>query len=251
MSALTSEALSQLDQLNNKGGLPFPPSPQNNWETESDCSYYSLSELQMDKTYRQIPASQVREQARKIPAGPMSSQSIYSRRFHNKEDLTLQSPGPWKEYPFCLNKGYVSGLPGPVRMITNSAAPGEFDVVYHAGRTEQSARVAKYRPKGYHKGAVPDLLPSTNPWTSTSMEWLLNRDITAHLAGYQHGIMTACYPHGLPEAYAVPELAPVTTDAYVPIYGQSALQFSLQSGLTQSTQLYTPLRFKFISNEIT
>ncbi|KAF4499681.1 hypothetical protein FAGAP_4132 [Fusarium agapanthi] len=166
MSALTSEALSQLGQLNNQGGLPSPPSSQNNWETDSDCSYYSLSELRLDKSYRQIPARQVREQARKIPAGPISSQSTYPRQFYNKEELALQSLGPWKEYPFCLNR-YVAGLPGPVRMITNSAAPGEIDVVYHPGRTEHSDCLAKYRPKGYHKGAVPTPLPSRNPWISS------------------------------------------------------------------------------------
>ncbi|KAF5563912.1 hypothetical protein FPHYL_4939 [Fusarium phyllophilum] len=227
MSALTSEALSQLDQLNNQGGLPSPPSSQNSWETESECSYYSLSDLALDKWYRQIPASQVREQAAQIPASPMSSQSIYPRRFYNKEELALQSSGPWKEYPFCLNKGYVSGSPGPVRMITNSAALGEFDVVYHPARTESSACLAKYRPKGYKKGAVPKPLPSSEPSSQSnsipsagvsSLQY--NQYIAAHIAGYQQGITAAYYGQSLPVAYAVPVLVPAVTYAYAPIYGQ-------------------------------
>ncbi|KAF4944977.1 hypothetical protein FGADI_12321 [Fusarium gaditjirri] len=225
MSALTSEALRQFDQLNNQGGLPSPPSPQDKWETESDCSYYSLSDLTLDKWYRQIPASQVREQARQIPASPLSSQSIYPRRFYNKEELALQSLGPWKEYPFCLNKGYVSGSPGPVRIITNSAAPGKFDVVYHPGRLEKSACLAKYRPKGYQNGAVPKPLPSSapsSPSTSSSSVGVSslqhNPYIAAHLAGYQQGITAAYYAQGIPAAYVVP--VPVATYAYVPMYGQ-------------------------------
>ncbi|PNP84136.1 hypothetical protein FNYG_02824 [Fusarium nygamai] len=227
MSALTSEALSQLDQLNNQGGLPSPPSSPNSWETESDCSYYSLSDLTLDKWYRQIPASQVRKQAKQIPASPVSSQSIYPRRFHNKEELSLQSAGPWKEYPFCLNKGYVSGSPGPVRMITNSAALGEFDVVYHPARTENSACLAKYRPKGYKKGAVPKPLPASEPSSQSnsipsagvsSLQY--NPFIAAHIAGYQQGIPAVYYAQSLPVAYAVPVPVPVVPYAYAPIYGQ-------------------------------
>ncbi|KAF5676684.1 hypothetical protein FCIRC_6979 [Fusarium circinatum] len=227
MSALTSAALSQLDQLNNQGGLPSPPSSQNSWETESDCSYYSLSDLTLDKWYRQIPASQVRKQALQIPASPVSSQSIYPRRFHNKEELALQSSGPWKEYPFCLNKGYVSGSPGPVRMIINSAAIGEFDVVYHPGRTERSACLAKYRPKGYKRGAVPKPLPSSEPSSQSnsipsagvsSIQY--NPYIAAHTAGYQQGLTAAYYAQSLPVAYAAPVLVPVVTYPYIPIYGQ-------------------------------
>ncbi|CVL03654.1 uncharacterized protein FMAN_15071 [Fusarium mangiferae] len=227
MSALTSAALSQLDQLNNQGGLPSPPSSQNTWETGSDCSYYSLSDLILDKWYRQIPASQVREQAKQIPASPMSSQSIYPRQFYNRENLSLQSSGPWKEYPFCLNKGYMSGSPGPVRIITNSAAPGEFDVVYHPARTENSACLAKYRPKGYQKGAVPKPLPSSEPssqstssssGSASSLQY--NPYIAAHMAGYQQGITAAYYAQSLPVAYAVPVLVPAVTYPYIPAYGQ-------------------------------
>ncbi|CCT75881.1 uncharacterized protein FFUJ_11926 [Fusarium fujikuroi IMI 58289] len=209
MSALTSAALSQLNQLNNQGGLPSPPSSQNTWETGSDCSYYSLSDLTLDKWYRRIPASQVREQAKHIPASPMSSQSIYPRQFYNKEDLSLQSSGPWKEYPFCLNKDYVSGSPGPVRMITNSAAPGEFDVV------------------GYQKGAVPKPLPSSEPSSQSTpsssggvSSLQDNPYIAAHMAGYQQVIAAAYYPQSLPVAYAIPILVPAVTYAYVPVYGQ-------------------------------
>ncbi|KAI1021914.1 hypothetical protein LB504_007321 [Fusarium proliferatum] len=227
MSALTSAALDQLDQLNNQGGLPSPPSSQNTWETGSDCSYYSLSDLILDKWYRQIPASQVREQAKQIPASPMSSQSIYPRQFYNRENLSLQSSGPWKEYPFCLNKGYMSGPPGPVRIVTNSAAPGEFDVVYHPARTENSACLAKYRPKGYQKGAVPKPLPSSEPssqstssssGSASSLQY--NPYIAAHMAGYQQGITAASYAQSLPVAYAVPVLVPAVTYPYIPVYGQ-------------------------------
>ncbi|KAJ9414139.1 hypothetical protein QL093DRAFT_2122290 [Fusarium oxysporum] len=206
MSALTSEALRQLDQLNTQGGLP-PPSPaQDKWETDSDCSYYSLSDLTLDKWYRQIPASQVRKQAKQIPARPVSSQSIYPRRFHNKEELALQSSGPWQEYPFCLNKGYVSGSPGPVRIITNSAGSGEFDV-------------------GYQKGAVPKPLPSSEPSSQSTSSSSVggsslqhNPYIAAHLAGYQQGLSAAYYAQSSPPAYVVP--VPLVTYGYLPVYGQ-------------------------------
>ncbi|KAF5268480.1 hypothetical protein FOXYS1_622 [Fusarium oxysporum] len=225
MSALTSEALRQLDQLNTQGGLPSPSPTQDKWEADSDCSYYSLSDLTLDKWYRQIPASQVRKQAKQIPASPVSSQSIYPRRFHNNEELALQSSGPWQEYPFCLNKGYVSGSPGPVRIITNSAGSGEFDVVYHPGRTERSACLANYRPKGYQKGAVPKPLPSSEPSSQSTSSSSVggsslqhNPYIAAHLAGYQQGLSAAYYAQSPPPAYVVP--VPLVTYAYLPVYGQ-------------------------------
>ncbi|KAH7217007.1 Ribonuclease/ribotoxin [Fusarium redolens] len=225
MSALTFEALSQLDQLNNQRGPPSPPPSQDKWESASDCSYYSLSELVLDKWYRQIPASQVREQARQIPASPVSSQSIYPRQFYNKEELALQSSGPWKEYPFCLNKGYVCGSPGPVRIITNSSAPGDFDVVYHPGRLEKSACLAKYRSKGYQKGAVPKPLPSSEPSSpstssssvgSPSLQY--NPYIAAHLAQYQQAMTASYFMQSIAMPYAFP--SPALAYSYFPTYGQ-------------------------------
>ncbi|KAJ4162127.1 hypothetical protein NW765_010222 [Fusarium oxysporum] len=208
MSALTSEALRQLDQLNNQGGLPSPSPTQDKWEADSDCSYYSLSDLTLDKWYRQIPASQVRKQAKQIPASPVSSQSIYPRRFHNKEELALQSSGPWQ-----------------IRIITNSAGSVEFDVVYHPGRTERSACLANYRPKGYQKGAVPKPLPSSEPSSQSISSSSVggsslqhNPYIAAHLAGYQQGLTAAYYAQSPPPAYVVP--VPLVTYAYLPVYGQ-------------------------------
>lgn len=121
----------------------------------------------------------------------------------------------------------MSGSPGPVRIITNSAAPGEFDVVYHPVRTENSACLAKYRPKGYQKGAVPKPLPSSElssqptPSSSGGVSSLQDDPyIAAHMAGYQQGITAAYYAQSLPVAYAVPVLVPAFTYAYVPVYGQ-------------------------------
>uniref|UniRef100_A0A0D2Y6W5 Uncharacterized protein n=1 Tax=Fusarium oxysporum (strain Fo5176) TaxID=660025 RepID=A0A0D2Y6W5_FUSOF len=206
MSALTSEALRQLDQLNTQGGLP-PPSPaQDKWETDSDCSYYSLSDLTLDKWYRQIPASQVRKQAKQIPARPVSSQSIYPRRFHNKEELALQSSGPWQEYPFCLNKGYVSGSPGPVRIITNSAGSGEFDVVYHLEGQKGRLVWLITGQRGIKRVLVGGSSLQHNPY------------IAAHLAGYQQGLSAAYYAQSSPPAYVVP--VPLVTYGYLPVYGQ-------------------------------
>ncbi|KAF4451259.1 hypothetical protein F53441_5680 [Fusarium austroafricanum] len=164
MAALTFDALTQLNQLNRLDSQMsnFSVSSEENWETASDfsdCSYYSLFELVKDKWYRRIPASQVRDQVKHIPDCPVVPESIYPRNFYNKEALPLQASGPWREYPFCLNKSYVLGVPGPVRMIVNSSAPDDFDVVYHPQRLNRAAVLAKYRPKRYSKGAVPKPLP--------------------------------------------------------------------------------------------
>jgi len=144
--------------------LPFS-SIQVDDDTSSECSYYSLPDLENDRWYRNIPASQLREQASQVPS---YTGAMYPRQFYNKEKLGLVSNGSLTEYPFCLNKRYISGCPGPVRIILNLANPAAFDVVYHPDRLERKVCQAVYRPRGYKKGAC--LKPSpNNPLPARSM----------------------------------------------------------------------------------
>ncbi|CEI61475.1 hypothetical protein FVEN_g9432 [Fusarium venenatum] len=129
-----------------------PPSHKTDDDNSSECSYYSLADLQYDRWYRNIPASQIREQAKEVPDSPAPTNKLYPRKFHNSERLVLKSCGPWKEYPFCLNKRYTNGSPGPVRLIINSAKPEDVDVVYHPTQGNRQVCLAKYRPKGWAKG---------------------------------------------------------------------------------------------------
>jgi hypothetical protein len=144
-----------------------PIFPQTDDDNSSECSYYSLDGLQNDRWYRNIPASQIREQAKQVPNLPAPANALYPRMFHNREQLGLASHGPWTEYPFNLNKRYTHGCPGPVRLIVNSAKPNDVDVVYHPEKDVRKVCLAKYRPKGYAKGAC--LKPSPhNPLPSNN-----------------------------------------------------------------------------------
>ncbi|KAJ4128194.1 hypothetical protein NW768_008480 [Fusarium equiseti] len=143
---------------------PFPPIQVDD-DASSECSYYSLADLENDRWYRNIPASQLREQASQVPT---YTGALYPRQFYNQEKLELVSDGPLTEYPFCLNKRYIYGSPGPVRIILNLANPAAFDVVYHPDRLQRKVCQAVYRPRGYKKGAC--LKPSPyNPLPADSM----------------------------------------------------------------------------------
>ncbi|KAH6962820.1 hypothetical protein DER45DRAFT_534059 [Fusarium avenaceum] len=133
----------------------------------SALTFEALSQL--NSQYRYIPASQVREQAKlvpDIPTGPGLAK--YPRPFHNREALPLQQAGPWKEYPFCLNKRYVHGAPGPVRIIVSSASNDDHDVIYHPTKVNKMAILATYRPRGYAKGVLPKPLPVSSPSSLSS-----------------------------------------------------------------------------------
>ena len=143
---------------------PFSPTQVDD-DASSECSYYSLPGLENDRWYRNIPASQLREQANQVPS---YTGALYPRQFYNKEKLGLVSNGSLTEHPFCLNQRYISGCPGPVRIILNLANPAAFDVVYHPDKLERKVCQAVYRPMGYKKGAC--LKPSpNNPLPTGSM----------------------------------------------------------------------------------
>ncbi|RGP71910.1 extracellular guanyl-specific ribonuclease fl2 [Fusarium sporotrichioides] len=151
--ALTFSALAEHNQQMAYMSMSPPTSPHTDDDNSSECSYYSLADLQNDRWYRNIPASQIREQAKEVPDLPAHTTSSYPRKFHNSEQLGLKSRGPWREYPFCLNKRYSHGSPGPVRIIINSANSEDVDVIYHPTQDNRKVCLAKYRAKGYSKGA--------------------------------------------------------------------------------------------------
>ncbi|KAG8672092.1 hypothetical protein FPOAC1_005353 [Fusarium poae] len=151
--SLTFAALAEHTQLMTPMSMSPPLSYKTDDDNSSECSYYSLADLQYDRWYRNIPASQVREQAKQVPDSPAPTEALYPRKFHNSERLSLKSCGPWKEYPFCLNKRYTMGSPGPARIIINSAKPDDVDVVYHPTQGNRMVCLAQYRPRGYRKGA--------------------------------------------------------------------------------------------------
>ncbi|KAF4992622.1 hypothetical protein FGRMN_7023 [Fusarium graminum] len=179
MAALTFAALGELNSQ--MATLSVPPLASQEGQDEcssecsSECSYYSLADLKDDKW----------------------------------ENLELQKAGPWKEYPFCLNKRYIHGSPGPVRIIVNSASNEGYDVVYHPSRYDRSAVLAKYRPKGYAKGVLPKPLPGlscaglpSSPTSSTSSLFTAER----------------FYPHYLPPVptYQPSYYQPVQATYYQP-----------------------------------
>jgi hypothetical protein len=168
MSQLTFEALSQLNSQMASMSVTRPTAEDMD-DCSSECSHYSLAGLENDKWYRYIPASQVREQAKLVPdllTGP--GEAKYPRPFYNREALPLQKAGPWREYPFCLNKRYVHGTPGPVRIVVNSASNDDHDVIYHPTKDNKVAILATYRPRGYAKGVLPKPLPVSSPSSLSS-----------------------------------------------------------------------------------
>ncbi|KAF5009117.1 hypothetical protein FDECE_4669 [Fusarium decemcellulare] len=124
----------------------------------SECSYYSLPELENDEWLGRIPASEVRKQAKLVPDVALPGVR-YPQELHNKEGLPLRVPGPWKEYPLCLNGRFVYGNPGPARVVVNPSVPDGHDVIYHTTRGNSGFLQAKYRPKGHGKGPLRKLVP--------------------------------------------------------------------------------------------
>ncbi|KAM5354717.1 hypothetical protein ACJ41O_001364 [Fusarium nematophilum] len=137
-------------------------------DCSSQCSYYSLPDLKHDEWLRRIPASEVRKQAKLVPDETLPGVK-YPRDLHNKEDLPLKVPGPWKEHPLCLNGRYMWGSPGPARVIVNPSMPDSYDVVYHPTRDDLSFRQAKYRPRGHKRGAIRKPGPQSPPTSPSSL----------------------------------------------------------------------------------
>ncbi|KAI8649259.1 hypothetical protein NCS57_01462500 [Fusarium keratoplasticum] len=127
-------------------------------DCSSQCSYYSLTDLEDDEWMLRIPASEVRRQAKLVPDVP-SPGAKYPHDFLNKEGFPLDVSGPMVEYPLCLNGRYVFGDPGPARLIVNPSRPNSLDVVYHRNRDDRGFFQAKYRPKGYRRKAIGNITP--------------------------------------------------------------------------------------------
>ncbi|KAM0419077.1 hypothetical protein ACHAPT_012016 [Fusarium lateritium] len=137
-------------------------------DNSSQCSHYSLSDLEDDEWLLRIPASEVRRQAKLVPETP-SRGVKYPKQFFNKEELPVKASGTLKEYPVCLNSRYLFGDPGPARIIVNPSQPDSFDVVYHRNRQDRGFVQAKYRPKGYKSKAKPK--PVTPPSPTLGQDW--------------------------------------------------------------------------------
>ncbi|KAJ4253406.1 hypothetical protein NW762_010563 [Fusarium torreyae] len=136
-------------------------------DCSSECSYYSLPDLEKDPWLQKIPASEVRKQANLVPA-TASPGVEYPHNFLNREKLPLKVPGPWVEYPLCLNGRYHGNTPGPARLIVNPSVPGGHDVIYHPTRDDKKFLQATYRSKGYKpyyliepENFIPSSLPSS------------------------------------------------------------------------------------------
>jgi hypothetical protein len=122
-------------------------------DNSSECSYYSLPDLEDDPWLMQIPAYEVRKQAEQVPEA-VSPGTKYPHPFYNKEKLQLQTAGPWLEYPLCLNGRYRNDSyreAGPARVIVNPSVPGGHDVIYHPRKTEAGFRQAIYHKTGYRR----------------------------------------------------------------------------------------------------
>ncbi|RGP69109.1 extracellular guanyl-specific ribonuclease fl2 [Fusarium longipes] len=201
--SLTFAALAEHTRQNTAMSVSPPSSPQLDDDNSSECSYYSLVDLENDRWYRNIPASQIQEQAKQVPSLPAPANAQYPRMLHNKEQLELASRGPWTEYPFCLNKRYIHGTPGPVRIIVNSANSDEFDVVYHPQQQVKAVCLAKYRPKGYSKGACPKPLPY-NPLPTNNSSGISNEMTYHSLENYYYPpapLMAAQTMYGIQTTY--------------------------------------------------
>ncbi|KAF4988032.1 hypothetical protein FGRMN_10013 [Fusarium graminum] len=119
----------------------------------SECSYYSLPELENDPWLKRIPAYEVRKQAKQVPE-VVSPGAKYPHLFHNKERLPLKTTGPWLEYPLCLNGRYHNKSyreAGPARVLVNPSVPGGHEVIYHPRKKDGGFRQAIYRKSGYRK----------------------------------------------------------------------------------------------------
>ncbi|KAJ3550246.1 hypothetical protein NM208_g86 [Fusarium decemcellulare] len=148
----------------------FPLTAESLSILNSETSHLSVSNDDMDgcatlflnlKMTNGSVASQLQRSASRPSWCPMWLYLVsrYPQELHNKEGLPLRVPGPWKEYPLCLNGRFVYGNPGPARVVVNPSVPDGHDVIYHTTRGNSGFLQAKYRPKGHGKGPLRKLVP--------------------------------------------------------------------------------------------
>lgn len=119
-------------------------------DCDSQCSYYSLSELPETDPVRRVPAAKARRQAIAMPAQPRLG-CKYPETFDNVEKIPLRVSGPWVEYPLLASTPYTSGIPGPARVIVSAHDYAGCDVIYHPRKELRLFVYAKYRPRAYHR----------------------------------------------------------------------------------------------------
>ncbi|KAJ4211893.1 hypothetical protein NW759_012180 [Fusarium solani] len=102
-------------------------------DCRSECSYYSLPELDETDPVRHIPASVVKQQAEAVPAS-CQMETSYPHTYNNSEHLPLRVAGPWIEHPLVKDGPYISGSPGPARVVVSAMGGTGFDVIYHPNR---------------------------------------------------------------------------------------------------------------------
>ncbi|WAO91863.1 Hypothetical protein NCS54_00934700 [Fusarium falciforme] len=129
-------------------------------DCRSECSYYSLPELDETDPVRRIPASVVKQQAEAVPAS-CQMETSYPHTYNNSEHLPLRVAGPWLEYPLVKDGPYISGSPGPARVVVSAMGGTGFDVIYHPNRPifwgpkKNTFVQARYHPKGSRRSNMP------------------------------------------------------------------------------------------------
>lgn len=129
-------------------------------DCRSECSYYSLPELDETDPVRRIPASVVKQQAEAVPARRQMGTS-YPHTYNNSEHLPLRVAGPWLEHPLVKDGPYISGPPGPARVVVSAMGGTGFDVIYHLDRRiswgpqKKTFAQARYHPKGSRRSNMP------------------------------------------------------------------------------------------------
>ncbi|KAI8716495.1 hypothetical protein NCS52_00943600 [Fusarium sp. LHS14.1] len=88
-------------------------------DCRSECSYYSLLELDETDPVRRIPASVVKQQAKAVPTNWRRVGS-YPHTYNNSERLPLRVSGPCLEHPLLKDGPYISGSPGPARVVNST-----------------------------------------------------------------------------------------------------------------------------------
>ncbi|RSM10010.1 hypothetical protein CDV31_007416 [Fusarium ambrosium] len=131
--------------------LPGLRGPYHEGNVLDDCaSHFSLSDLPESDPVRRVTAAEVRRQALAFPPQP-TLRCSYPKVFLNVEQFLLRVPGPWWEYPLLASGRYISGEPGPARVIASANDFARVDVVYHTSKTWNGFRHATYRPRGYQR----------------------------------------------------------------------------------------------------
>ncbi|EEU39421.1 uncharacterized protein NECHADRAFT_81575 [Fusarium vanettenii 77-13-4] len=138
-------------QQTSLSSLPGLRRPDYEGDEFDDCaSYYSLSELSETDPVRRVPAVEVRRQALAVPPRPKQD-CKYPELLRNDEAMPLQVPGPWLEYPLVATDRYISGIPGPARVVISAGDYAGCDVIYHPIWSRTKFRHANYRPRGYQR----------------------------------------------------------------------------------------------------